>query len=324
MPLDTIKLSVIIPLYNKSDTIEATLSSVLAQSIEDYEVVIVDDGSTDGSAQIVAEISDPRVRLIRQDNAGPSAARNRGVALACGFWIALVDADDLWSHDHLESLAGAALNAGVVLAFSNLRLESRGGKPMIHPAVGSQLVEDYFRFALAHGGYPASASSVLIRRDHLMTPKLFTEGISSGEDIDAWCRLACQGPFFYTARPTATYRDLPRPQSLASDRAQKPVFPLFAEHLPGMIRAGEVPPQLIASALRYANFLLLEYARQLIDCNENRAARAVLLKRCRAGFDPKRYFKRLLRTWSVGRTLYRLKAVFSGSDRRLIKPIAQK
>jgi glycosyltransferase involved in cell wall biosynthesis len=319
MPLDTIKLSVIIPLYNKSDTIEATLSSVLAQSIEDYEVVIVDDGSTDGSGQIVAEILDPRVRLIRQDNAGPSAARNKGVALARGFWIALVDADDLWSHDHLESLSGAAVNADVVLAFSNLRLESRGGKPLIHPAVGPQLVEDYFRFALAHGGYPASASSVLIRRDHLVASKLFTEGISSGEDTDAWCRLACRGPFFYTARPTATYRDLPQPHSLASDRAHKPVFPLFAEHLPGMIRAGEVPSQLIASALRYANFLLLEYARQLIDCNENRAARTVLLRRCRAGLDPKRYFKRLLRTWLVGRTLYRLKAAFSASDRRLIK-----
>ena len=314
--LHSLRLSVVIPLYNKAQTIGATLSSVLTQSIKDFEVVIIDDGSTDRSARIVRDTTDPRVRLIQQDNAGPSAARNRGIAVARGLWIALVDADDLWFQDHLETLIEAAQNSDVVLAFSNLRLESREGKPLIHPAVGPQLVQDYFRFALAHGGYPVSASSVLIRRDHLASEP-FTEGISSGEDIDVWCRLACRGSFFYTARPTAIYRDLPQPHCPASDRGRTPVFPQFVEHLPAMISGGAVPPRSIASARRYANFLLLEYARQLIDCDENRAARSVLLKRCRASLDPQRYFKRLLRTCSVGRALYQAMVAFSDAVRVL-------
>jgi hypothetical protein len=154
---------------------------------------------------------------------------------------------------------------------------------------------------------------VLIRRDRLVPSNLFPEGISSGEDIETWCRLACRGPFFYTARPTAIYHDLPLHHSLRLNRGRRPVFPFFVERLPDIIRAGEVPPQLIGSARRYANFLLLEYARQLLDCNENQAARVVLLERCRPGLDPKRYFKRLARTWPVGRTVFRL----SGNVRRV-------
>lgn len=87
-------ISVVIPLYNKEVSISQSLGSVLSQSYDDFEVVIVDDGSTDGSVSIVESINDPRIRLIKQENGGPSKARNTGVRNAKGEWIIFLDADD--------------------------------------------------------------------------------------------------------------------------------------------------------------------------------------------------------------------------------------
>ena len=87
-------ISVIIPLYNKEQIIEKCIQSVLTQDYDDFEVVIVNDGSTDRSAEIVKRIDDSRIRLIEQENGGPSKARNIGVKNAKGDWIVFLDADD--------------------------------------------------------------------------------------------------------------------------------------------------------------------------------------------------------------------------------------
>jgi hypothetical protein len=96
------KVSVIIPLYNKAPYVGRTLDSILAQTFRDFEVIVVDDGSTDAGAEVVACCPDPRVRLLRQDNAGPGAARNRGLAEARGTYVAFLDADDEWLPAYLE------------------------------------------------------------------------------------------------------------------------------------------------------------------------------------------------------------------------------
>ena len=87
-------ISVIIPLYNKESNISRTVHSVLEQSIKEFELIIVDDGSTDNSLNIIKDIHDVRIRLIRQENGGPSKARNTGVTYAQGDWILFLDADD--------------------------------------------------------------------------------------------------------------------------------------------------------------------------------------------------------------------------------------
>lgn len=87
-------ISVVIPLYNKEKSIEQSLRSVLSQSYDDFEVVVVDDGSTDGSVGVVEAINDPRIRFVKQENGGPSKARNTGVKNAKGEWVLFLDADD--------------------------------------------------------------------------------------------------------------------------------------------------------------------------------------------------------------------------------------
>ena len=99
------KFSVVIPLYNKEHYIEATIRSVLSQTCQDFEVIVVDDGSTDGSAEIVESFGSPLVRLIRQENRGVSAARNRAMREATGEWVALLDGDDMWGAEYLATVA---------------------------------------------------------------------------------------------------------------------------------------------------------------------------------------------------------------------------
>lgn len=97
------QVSVIIPLYNKGQYIARALDSVFAQMFEDFEVLVVDDGSTDNGPEIVAGYTDPRLRMIRQVNAGPGAARNRGVAESKAAYLAFLDADDEWLPDFLSA-----------------------------------------------------------------------------------------------------------------------------------------------------------------------------------------------------------------------------
>jgi glycosyltransferase involved in cell wall biosynthesis len=103
-------VGVVIPLYNKKATIRKAVESILAQTYRDLHIYVIDDGSTDGSSAEVEAIGDPRITIVRQENAGPGAARNHGARLAEGPYVAFLDADDEWMPDHLE-VAMAKLEA---------------------------------------------------------------------------------------------------------------------------------------------------------------------------------------------------------------------
>ncbi len=98
-------ISVVIPLYNKAAEIGATLRSVMCQTQPPREIIVVDDGSTDGSAEIVERMGSCAVTLVRRSNGGVSAARNEAMRMASGRWVALLDGDDMWYPDYLKGMA---------------------------------------------------------------------------------------------------------------------------------------------------------------------------------------------------------------------------
>jgi glycosyltransferase involved in cell wall biosynthesis len=104
------KFSIVIPLYNKEKDIENTLDSVFNQTLSDYEIIIVNDGSTDASELIVSSLKDPRIKLITKKNEGVSKTRNFGVENASAEHIVFLDADDYWYNNHLENLNSLIIN----------------------------------------------------------------------------------------------------------------------------------------------------------------------------------------------------------------------
>jgi len=206
-------VSVVIPLFNKEDGIGRALASIRAQSRQDYEVVVVNDGSTDDGPRIVeaAAADDDRVRLHSQANAGVSAARNRGIAAARAGLVAFLDADDEWLPDYLETVL--ALRDGFpsceVLATSYF-LQPPGGPRRrailrrAHERGDRFVFHDYFRVA-SRSDPPLWTSAVAASKRALEAVGGFPVGVRSGEDLLTWARLLVKYSCAYCADPKAIF-----------------------------------------------------------------------------------------------------------------------
>jgi hypothetical protein len=200
-------VSVVIAAYNEAETIRDALRSVLAQTVPPAEIVVVDDGSTDDTARIVVR-EFPGCRLIAQANAGPAAARNRGIAASTGAWVAFLDADDAWAPRKLEwQLRSAAVEPTVdVWCGEAARVNADGGPiPESSPEPGGGEVRPIpLREFLDHN--PVATSTVLIRRRALEALGGFDERFRGPEDYDLWLRAAARFRIGFLAAPLAFYR----------------------------------------------------------------------------------------------------------------------
>jgi glycosyltransferase involved in cell wall biosynthesis len=207
-------VSVVIPLYNKAPHIERTLQSVLMQTSLPDEIIVVDDGSTDGGGEIVASLGDPRIRLITQENRGESAARNRGITEAKGDLIAFLDADDAWRPPFLETInylrkkysnAGAYATAyDIVGPQGEKRILKFNALPNDLP---DGLITDYVkrRVEASYLPDPLCSSSTAIPKDVCLTIKGFAVNAYLGADIDAWLKIALRYPLAWSREPLAIY-----------------------------------------------------------------------------------------------------------------------
>ena len=187
------QVSVVIPAYNARDYIAETLESALNQRFHSFEIIVVDDGSTDGTHAIVEKYCDRGVVLLRQPNSGVGAARNRALSVAQGEFVTLLDSDDLWEPDYLQTMiAFLNQNPGVSIAFCDALFfgESK--------FVGKRFYEVYppsppITFAKLAGRISYVTVAATLRREVFTRVGLFDEAIRGGEDFELWLRALHAG-----------------------------------------------------------------------------------------------------------------------------------
>lgn len=202
------QVSVIIPTYNRKEYLQLAIESVLGQTYDDYEIIVVDDGSSDGTGAAIEARYGERVRYLWQENQGESVARNRGIELAQGDYLALLDSDDLWLPTKLARQVYAMDSDPIaVLTFAlSWTVDGEGqvvDMPSLHQA-GEEPDLSLESLYLKNPIY--GASTVMMRRAAVVEVGAFDRAIRYGEDWDLWLRLRQQGSFLFLNEPLTFVR----------------------------------------------------------------------------------------------------------------------
>lgn len=203
------RISVVIPLFNKEAHIADTIKSIINQTMSAFEIIVVDDGSTDKGPEIAAGFD--KVRVIKQENGGVSRARNMGVSHSRGDFVAFIDADDEWLPHFLEEIIhlictfpkATIFTTGYQFCIDNGKFQQpkiRLTKPTTQP----HILTDYFAVG-AKGALPFVMSSIAVNKLALNKIGLFPVDEPMGEDQDFFCRAALKGTIAYTPRILALY-----------------------------------------------------------------------------------------------------------------------
>jgi glycosyltransferase involved in cell wall biosynthesis len=251
------------PVYNGERTLARTIGSVLRQTYADLELVIIDDGSTDRTREIIAGIADPRIRSFSFPNAGPSAARNRGIGAARAALIAFIDADDLWSRDKLErqvAALGDQPQAALAYSWTDCVDEHDG---FLHH--GSHVRVDGPPYeALVLRNFIDNGSAPLVRRTALEAAGLFDESLRNAEDWDLWLRIGHEHTFACVPSVHVLYRVAPGSGSSSVERQAESALLVLERalaRLPEGARRNRLRRAAQANICRYVALRLCETAR---------------------------------------------------------------
>ncbi|WP_159783163.1 glycosyltransferase [Sodalinema gerasimenkoae] len=202
-----VQISVILPVYNGVSTITDTINSVLGQTFQEFELIVIDDGSTDDTVSVIETIKDDRLRIHQFENAGQGESRNRGAALAQGEYLSFIDADDLWTPDKLESQWQALQThpqAAVAYSWTDHIDENnqffRAGPHLTFSG-------DVYK-KLIISDFVGSGSNVLIRKAAFDEVGGFAPHLTPAEDWDLWVRLAARYEFVVVPQVHILYRTL--------------------------------------------------------------------------------------------------------------------
>ncbi|GLV27636.1 hypothetical protein TomTYG75_01630 [Sphingobium sp. TomTYG75] len=187
--------SVVIPLYNRADIVGDTIRSVRAQDWQDFEIVVIDDGSRDNPAPVIEAIGDPRVRYIRQDNAGGGAARNHGIKAARGRYIAFLDSDDLFLPGKLSIMAQALKDDdGRTVLYSRMKVDRGVDRYWIRPDRAIRDGEDVGEYLFCANQF--MQTSTMVVPSEMARKVLFDPALKKGQDLDFCVRLQGAGARF--------------------------------------------------------------------------------------------------------------------------------
>lgn len=213
--------SIVIPLYNKEKYISTTLNTVLNQSFQDFEIVIVNDGSTDQSVSVINTFTDKRIQLIHQQNQGVSVARNTAIKSSTGTYIATLDGDDLWKENHLEELKKCiTLFKNAVLYCNNYEIKRHDGfvtaaKFNFDYNSKCLIVPDFFEANIIN--YIPHSSSVAFKKDIFFKIGAYNTQLRTGQDIDLWIRFGLHGAIAFNPTVTMLYNFFD-PNSLSNSK----------------------------------------------------------------------------------------------------------
>lgn len=275
------KYSVVIPLYNKEECIEKTIQSVLAQTVSNFEIVVVNDGSKDQGVAVVKAIDDERIRVISQENQGVSAARNTGIRNAKGQYVCFLDADDLWKVDFLETVDGLIEELPMAKVFCP-SYEVSYGKRVIVPewrsvdAQHDSLVSDFFE--MATGSFWVTHSScTVVSKDALdAMDTLFPVGEKVYEDLDFWIRLGSRVKVAHSNKVRGTYIRI-APNNARKAHAQKEVYSkTFMSTLAQLIASPDLTVQQVEWIREIRDRRMVPYAFSLLCVKRRREAQKVL------------------------------------------------
>ncbi|MBE9030967.1 glycosyltransferase [filamentous cyanobacterium LEGE 11480] len=312
-------ISVVIPTYNSTKTVLDTIASVQAQTFDDIEIIVIDDGSTDDLQSCLAPIlADARVKVYRYANGGLPVARNRGIARSTGEYIAFVDADDLWTPNKLEKqLKALQDNPRAGLAYSwTYFMEEDGQRYHTDRPIWFQgdVLKDLLMWNfLCHGSNP------LIRRSVIAAVGDFDPSLPSAEDWDYWLRIATGWEFALVPEPQIYYRQsggamsakvevMEAAQLEVLDRAfQRAPATLQPYRRPGMAKIYQYSAQLylIHGKTLQTRKLVYQKLGKTIQLNPrllfDRKTQKLLTKALLVSVVPWQTAKRLLRRFSKGK-----------------------
>lgn len=213
--------SVIVPVFNRAPVLEQALRSVLVQSYQDFEIVVVDDGSTDNVRAVLDKLRDPRIRYLRQDNQGGGMARNTGINAAKGHFIAPLDSDDVFLPLHLERMKLLLDGKENVVGYARVLVHRGDGRIFLKPPRAIGPAEDMAEYLLCERGFVPTITIVV---DREMAKRVrYHPKLRAAEDVDFAIRLALEGcRFEMTEEAGAVWNDLGDPgRASAHNRAEE-------------------------------------------------------------------------------------------------------
>lgn len=278
------KISVVIPLFNKEPHVKRTLNSVLNQTIQDFEVIVIDGGSSDNGPVIVENFAsaDPRIKLVQQVGTGVSDARNQGINESKSGLIAFLDADDEWMPNYLETILRLRQNypcAGLYATSikneftDNVLMELNEGLRKLVPNEG--LILNYFAI-YKHGHGLFGTSSVTVPVEIFSVIGGFQTDFWWGEDVDMWGRIALKYPIAYSNQVCAIYYQ--NVVNSAGSRKKSVEIHPFVKAGREALKAGKVPRDVIHDLNEYLDFLEMFTAKHNIKAGDKDLAFKVLKK----------------------------------------------
>lgn len=214
------------PLYNKAPYVRKAVESVVRQTFADWELIVVDDGSDDGGAELVKAFSDTRIRLLQQQNMGVSSARNNGVAAARGDYLCFLDADDWWADSYLDAIHGLiARHTDAGIYSTAYYLVKNGRQRQASIGVAAEFTEGIIDYCSVYAKtlcMPVFTGATCVPRRIFDEQQGFNRLLSLGEDFDLWLHIEQKHPVVLLNQPLAYYNQDADPRHRAIHRLHDP------------------------------------------------------------------------------------------------------